>query len=760
MQAETPATEIAPDKTLPAHRPFRAWALQHDLISLLGGGDWRPGVDADESESAGSSALAGQAHLTQALAPDARLELRTRISLLLWGSALVTDVLNQVIPSELGMPDGAFWLTVGGVVAAIAFTAIVYPRLEERLFNIVEQTMLGFACLLIVYQCSVTGGADSPYALWFLLVALYVGYLLPPARAAWNATVYGLLVVGTLFLSQSVDSDVTRLTVATLVIVLGVIAAALIRERRATLVLDRTVKFLALADPLTGVANLRALEQFLDRIARRDGQRFAVVMIDMNGLKAANAVFGHETGDGMIIRLSRLLLESSDADAQVARIGGDEFAIVLPRDPDDALELWRRRFEEAVEAHNISVRGKLPRISVSVGSAIYPDDGLGPRELLDVADRRMYEQKESAVIPPYELEGEVPGDPGHALRAARFADAPTRVFDKHDRARLGTINWVALGVLTAASAIVDPPGGRPSLAIGCAVYAFFFAALCEYGRAQRMPLALSIVIDIATVFYLIPAIIFTGGAESPILAAAVLPLAYYAQHFSTRFAAPRIVAVIGLFTATFWSYNTVPKLSLTLFGVLLAVMLIMAVVMQLSSRAQSDSLVRIRESATHDPLTRLPNEYALRSDLAKAIRAVTNTDNSPVLVLADLEDFRRVNTLAGHRGGDTALCSVADQLEELFAASAYRVGGDEFAVLSSTALDTAAIDDLVGNCRRAMALTIPNGPGDEIHLLGDVTSVVHIEGQSADQMIESAEETLRAIKAERKTGESPGKVLL
>lgn len=659
------------------------------------------------------------------------------------------------------MPEGAFWITIGGVAAAIAFTAVVYPRLEEQKFNIVEQTMLGFACLLIVYQCSVTGGADSPYVLWFLLVALYVGYLLPPTRAAWNATAYGLLALGTLALSESGETDVTKLWIATLVLVIGVIATALIRERRATLVLDRTVKFLALADPLTGVANLRALEQFLDRIARRDGQRFAVVMIDMNGLKAANAVFGHETGDGMIIRLSRLLLESSDTDAQVARIGGDEFAVVLPRDPDAALEIWRERFDDAVEAHNVSVRGRMPRISVSIGTAVYPDDGLGSRELLDVADRRMYEQKEHAVIPPYELEGEVPGDPGHALRAARFADAPTRVFDKYDRARLGTINWVALGLLTAASAIVDPPGGKTALAIGCAVYAFFFAALCEIGRARRMPLTLSIVIDVATVFYLIPAIISTGGAESPILTGAVLPLAYYAQHFSTRFAAPRIAALVVLFTATFWAYNTVPEISLTLFGVLLAVMLIMAIVMQLSSRAQSDSLARIRESATHDPLTRLPNQYALRSDLARAIRGMSSSETGPpVLVLADLEDFRRVNTLAGHRGGDTALCGVADQLEDEFATSAYRVGGDEFAVLSLTTLDADAIDDLVGSCRHAMALTIPNGPGDEIHLLGDVTSVVHIEGQSADQMIESAEETLRAIKAERKTGESPGKVLL
>lgn len=756
-QLDTPGA----DEASLSHRPFRAWALQHDLTSLLGGDDWRPGTNG--SATAKDGKLGGQAHLTRALATDPRLELRTRVSLMLWVSALITDVFNQVIPSEMGMPSGAFWITVGGVAAAILFTLVAYPRLDEARFNVVEQVMLGFACCLILYQCSVTRGAGSPYVLWFVLVTLYAGYLLPPVRAIWNIVAYGALAAGTFLLDQTVPSAATTLWVVTLILVLTVVAAALIRERRAAIVLDRTVKFLALADPLTGVANLRALEQFLDQMTRRDAQRFALVMVDMNGLKGANAVFGHEVGDGMIIRLSQLLLESSDVDAQVARIGGDEFAIVIPRDPETGLTSWHRRFDSAVDAHNAAIRGRLPRISVSVGSSTYPDDGLDARELLDVADRRMYEKKEQTVLPPYELDGEVASDPGHLLRTARFADAPTRVFDKRDRARLATINWLTLAVLTTACAFVDLKGVSTAGALACGAYAFIFAGLCEFGRARQMSAPLSIAIDVGTVLFVIPTVLLTGGAQSPILTALVLPISYYAQHFSTRFAAPRIAALIVFFTAAFWSYNAIYQVSLTTYGVLLAVMVIMAVVMQLSARGHQHSLAQIRESATHDPLTRLPNAYALRNDLAAAIRdAEASADELlPALVVGDIDNFRRVNTLAGHRGGDMALARVADQLAEINdGAKAYRVGGDEFAVLTTRAGSAKGLQTLADESLEAMSVTVPNGPGESVAITGAVAVAVLLPGQSADQMIESAEESLRDLKAKRKSGDSPGAVLL
>lgn len=153
----------------------------------------------------------------------------------------------------------------------------------------------------------------------------------------------------------------------------------------------------SLTDPLTGLANRRALVGHLAREmarASRHGEAVTVLLLDLDGLKRLNDTHGHQAGDRVIREVAdtiRALLRAYDL---CARYAGDEFVVVLAG--CDAAEADERRVElqRTVDALRIDVgRGRLAVVGVSAGAATYPADGQTIDELLAVADQRMYEDK-------------------------------------------------------------------------------------------------------------------------------------------------------------------------------------------------------------------------------------------------------------------------------------------------------------------------------------------------------------------------------
>jgi diguanylate cyclase (GGDEF)-like protein len=151
----------------------------------------------------------------------------------------------------------------------------------------------------------------------------------------------------------------------------------------------------ALTDALTGILNRRgfteAAERELARASRYD-RPFVLAYVDVRGLKSVNDTEGHLMGDELIKTVADLMKESARADDVVGRIGGDEFALLLGEQTAESAEpVFRRigaRVEEARAGMEISVPWEL-----TIGMASFPQDGTTLEELLEVSDRRLYEQR-------------------------------------------------------------------------------------------------------------------------------------------------------------------------------------------------------------------------------------------------------------------------------------------------------------------------------------------------------------------------------
>jgi diguanylate cyclase (GGDEF)-like protein/PAS domain S-box-containing protein len=146
----------------------------------------------------------------------------------------------------------------------------------------------------------------------------------------------------------------------------------------------------AARDPLTGLSNYRHLAEVLDmevKRSERTGREFALLLFDLDGLKDINDRYGHLIGSHALCRVADVLSFCRDIDT-AARYGGDEFAVVLPETGAEAAHQVAQRICESI-AHD----GMGPMLSVSMGVAVYPQDGQRIETLLRAADVAMYSMK-------------------------------------------------------------------------------------------------------------------------------------------------------------------------------------------------------------------------------------------------------------------------------------------------------------------------------------------------------------------------------
>jgi diguanylate cyclase (GGDEF)-like protein len=248
---------------------------------------------------------------------------------------------------------------------------------------------------LLLFGAAVAyGGVFAAFLLWerpglgiphfyYLATAM-----LALAAGPWIGALGGLLATGLFVLGVFVDPAVPSaqiFTAGTLIrlvtfTAIGVIVGGFARSNHE--LVDR-LQLAAERDFLTNLLNARAFEGALER--RLEARRpFVLVLGDMDGLKRINDELGHAAGNEALRELAEALLEHAHQTDEVARVGGDEFAVLGPvRDETEARALVRR-LDEALAGQELRM---------SFGSAFYPGDGITALSLFRVADARLYDRK-------------------------------------------------------------------------------------------------------------------------------------------------------------------------------------------------------------------------------------------------------------------------------------------------------------------------------------------------------------------------------
>jgi diguanylate cyclase (GGDEF)-like protein len=161
--------------------------------------------------------------------------------------------------------------------------------------------------------------------------------------------------------------------------------------------LQEHIRELSMTDELTGLANRRGFFAFAQqqlKQARRTKERLVLLYADLDNLKIINDTHGHLAGDRALADAARIFRDTFRESDIIARMGGDEFAMILMRSPETGISAVRSRLQHRIDEYNARRDGTL-RLSVSLGMATYePDQPVSVDELVREADERMYEDKQ------------------------------------------------------------------------------------------------------------------------------------------------------------------------------------------------------------------------------------------------------------------------------------------------------------------------------------------------------------------------------
>lgn len=307
---------------------------------------------------------------------------------------------------------GPIWRTwwLGDGAGAILVTPLVLlwrenPRLNWAREQIIELVLLFLGLFFTVWI--VFGGhfhsEVKNYPLEYLCIPFLVwaSFRFGRRKAATAACVLaGIAIWGTLqgfgpFSRETLNTSLLLVqSFVGIVAVTNLALAAEISERKRA---NERVQQLVATDPLTGLANYRRLLDVVELEIKRYGRHkksFAILLLDLDGLKKINDTHGHMVGSRALCRLADVLRAHCRQVDTPVRFGGDEFAVVLPETASAQAQQIASRISERIASD-----GESPPISVAVGTAVFPDDGESTEKLLSAADRALYAMKRPQAAP-------------------------------------------------------------------------------------------------------------------------------------------------------------------------------------------------------------------------------------------------------------------------------------------------------------------------------------------------------------------------
>lgn len=314
-----------------------------------------------------------------------------RYAALLFGAATLVSALGLIFPHQAEANDGGLTVVVIASGALAAMLAVGGRRLPSWALELALASATILISLALVYNGERDGGAAGGDEVYYLWIALFAAHFFGRRVIALQTTFISVSYAVALYVIDPGPVAVSRwLTMVGLVFGSAVIVCIL-SERNRQLVgdLDR----MARTDRLTGLANRHAFEErFEEEIARseRDGTSLSLLLGDVDRLKEINDRWGHPAGDMALAQVGEALRGELRPSDTAARIGGDEFAVLLPGRNAAEAQVVAARLGEAVRE---SAREPTCELGVTFGLATLPGQGRASEDLLRVADVALYAAK-------------------------------------------------------------------------------------------------------------------------------------------------------------------------------------------------------------------------------------------------------------------------------------------------------------------------------------------------------------------------------
>jgi diguanylate cyclase (GGDEF)-like protein len=337
---------------------------------------WNAGIDQLLFADPAASAYPGRPALATAVG----------IALLGAGVLCVNRPRARLLKSAAGVAAMLIaWAAINGYVFGVEGLQAVPLYRSVAIHSATVMLLLGFAVLAAepTFWPVRTAFESSPVGVvcrWLLPAAV-----LAPPSLGWLLGHAAPLSGYPADFRWATYSVVTSLGSVWLVTLLARRISAMDAERAAATELSRH-------DPLTGLANRRAFDGFLLEsfsLAQRHGQALSLILLDVDRFKSYNDAYGHPAGDELLKDLGGIMLSVTRETDLVARIGGEEFALVLPQTGLEGAEALGERVRVAVER---STSFRRP-VTVSLGVAVIREETAGPATLVHDCDMALYRAK-------------------------------------------------------------------------------------------------------------------------------------------------------------------------------------------------------------------------------------------------------------------------------------------------------------------------------------------------------------------------------
>lgn len=322
---------------------------------------------------------------------------------MIYAVAIFNLMLVMILCGHRGLPLSTYgWM---GIVGIGAFARMLYwmrQRDKSGLRHNAERMMVTLTTVSMTLIAGLSAWTIYAYSsglivdIMLIPISLVFGStviahcLAPIRRAAVGVLLVGVLPCG-LFMVLTGDFE-TRLLGASMITVMLLMTVFILESYEriiGSIVMEEEIRRLALTDPLTGLANRRAIMEAVEATDGK-GAGYALAVLDLDGFKQINDTLGHQAGDRLLEIVAERLGASARAGDMVGRTGGDEFLVLMRQVADAADAAARAEHMMAALCRDADVDGTTVPLSGSLGYALSGRDGTSPDAVMASADEALY----------------------------------------------------------------------------------------------------------------------------------------------------------------------------------------------------------------------------------------------------------------------------------------------------------------------------------------------------------------------------------